>query len=46
MSRTNDEEGYNVATNILGMEPSDPLASDLCLEPRLPNMSILGGQGG
>ena len=35
--------GYSVATNILGMGNSSPLASASGLEPNLPTMSMKGG---
>ena len=37
-------EGYNIATNTLGMEPSAPLEYALGLEPHRFTMIILGGR--
>ena len=46
MSSNNNEEGYTVANNKLGMNTSATLASAPGLEPRRPTMSMLGGHGG
>ena len=43
MISTNTEEDYSLATNKLGMEPSDPPSSSLSLEPRHPTMIIMWG---
>ena len=44
-SSNNNEEGYTVANNKLGMNTSATLASAPGLEPHQPTMSIIGGHG-
>ena len=44
-SRTTLAEGYIVATNKFGMEPSSALASDLGLEPQRMTMRMIGVHG-